>query len=70
VRAYTGDISYWGQRIEIEDANVSGGPRTGNIKVAAIRIGGHIIKSAVPPDQLNLEYLVRTVVLGVGHTGT
>ena len=66
VRAGAGNVADLGQRIEIEDADVPGRSGARDIKVAAVRVGCHVIEAAVAADQLDLEHLVRAVALGVG----
>ena len=67
VRAYARDISHLGQRVEVKDADVPGRARPSNIQVAAVRVGSHIIESAIASNQLNLEDLVGATRLSVGQ---
>jgi hypothetical protein len=57
------DVAHLGQGVEIEDADVAGGSGAGDIEVAAIRVGGDVIESAIAADELNLEDLVGAGVL-------
>ena len=60
------------QRVEAKHANVTGGALIAQqlLKIAAVRIGSHVIESAVAPYQLNLEHVVWTAVLSLGEAGT
>ncbi len=49
VRADALNVSHLSQRVEVKHANVTGGARSRNIKIAAVRIGSHVIESAVRP---------------------
>ena len=66
MRTGVGNVPDLGERVEVIDGNVSSRAGAGDIKVAAVRIGGHVIESAIAPDHLDLEDFVRAVVLGLG----
>ncbi len=63
MRAYAGNISDLGQSVEVKDTDVPGRARASDIKIAAFRVGGHIVEAAVAADQLNLEHLVGAIFL-------
>ena len=66
VAAGVGNVANLGQRVEVKNADVSGRSRARNIKIAGIRIGGHVIHSTVAADQLDLEHFVGAAVLREG----
>jgi hypothetical protein len=68
VRAYSGNVSHLGQRVEVIDADVACGARPSDVKAAAVGVSINVIESAIASDQLNLEDLVWTTVLSVGET--
>jgi hypothetical protein len=67
MRAYPGNVSHLGQRVEVIDTDVPVRPRPCNIKVAAVRVGRNVIESAAASDELNFEDLVRAAVLRAGE---
>ena len=68
MRTGAGNVPDLGERVEVIDGNVSGGAGAGDIKIAAVGVGGHVIESAIAPDHLNLEDLVGAAVLGVDRS--
>ena len=69
MRADAGDVAHLGQGVEVEDADVAGGAGAGDVEVAAVGVGGDVVESAVATDELDLEDLVGTGVLGERGTG-
>ena len=57
------DVAHLGQRVEIEDANMPGRARPGNVKIATVRVGSHVVESTIAADQLNFENLIRATRL-------
>ena len=63
VRAYPWEVPDLCQRVEVVDANVAGRAGSSNIQIAAVWVGGNVVESAFPSDQLNLEDLIWPAVL-------
>ena len=63
MRADAGNISHLGEGVEVKDADVPGRAGAGDIKIAAIRVGGDVVETAIAAHELNLENLVGAVVL-------
>ena len=68
VRAHPREVANLGQCVEVVDANVASRTGSSNIQIAPVWVGGNVVESAFPSDQLNLEDLVRCAVLCMNRT--
>jgi hypothetical protein len=57
------------QRIEVEYAYMARGSGAGKVEIAAVGVGGYVVKSAIATDELDVLDFIWTVVLCMRQSG-